>query len=175
MVLNRKVFPILFQSLWVGVLRNGRILSGFFLLLAVTLILVNLKLAWAPPQPVTLITRVDAGSGSVTPNCPGPGGCPIGMGSSETVTATPSSGWQFSSWSTQTGLPPNSCSTNPCTFTMAGPITLGATFTVASVGGQVFPINVAAVLAPWITLIIVITVGLVAAALFARRLVTKHN
>jgi hypothetical protein len=159
----------------VGVLRSGRILSGFFLLLAVTLILVNLKPAWAPVMTGKLITGVDAGSGSVTPNCPGPGGCLIVVPQAkETVTATPSSGWQFSSWSTQTGLPSNTCSTNPCTFNMIGPVTLGATFT-AAVGGQVFPINVAAVLAPWITLIIVITVGLVAAALFARRLVTKHN
>ena len=75
----------------------------------------------------TLITGVDAGSGSVGPNCPSPGGCSEAVGSSVKVTATASSGWQFSSWSTQTGV---SCSSNPCTFSMPNnAVTLGATFT----------------------------------------------
>jgi uncharacterized repeat protein (TIGR02543 family) len=38
----------------------------------------------------------------------------------------PSSGWQFSGWSTQTGI---SCSSNPCTFNMPNnAVTLRATF-----------------------------------------------
>jgi hypothetical protein len=75
----------------------------------------------------TLITGVDAGSGSVNPNCPSPAGCSEAVGSSITVTATPSSGWQFSTWSTQMGI---SCSTNPCTFSMPNnAVTLKATFT----------------------------------------------
>jgi hypothetical protein len=72
-----------------------------------------------------LTTGADSGSGSVTPICPS--GCTETVGSSQTVTATPSSGWQFSSWSTQTGI---SCSSNPCTFNMPGnAVTLKATFT----------------------------------------------
>ena len=39
----------------------------------------------------TLITGVDAGSGSVSPVCPSPSGCSENVGSSVTVTATPSS------------------------------------------------------------------------------------
>jgi hypothetical protein len=82
----------------------------------------------------TLTTGVDSGSGSVTPNCPGPSGCSEGVGSSVTVTAMPGSGWQFSSWSTQTGI---SCSTNPCVFTMPDTaVTLGATFSVISPSTQ---------------------------------------
>jgi hypothetical protein len=74
----------------------------------------------------TLITGVDAGSGSVGPNCPSPSGCSEVVGSSVTVTASPSSGWQFSSWSTQNGV---SCSSNPCTFNMPNnAVTLRATF-----------------------------------------------
>ena len=77
----------------------------------------------------TMITGVDAGSGSVNPNCPGPSGCSEGVGSSITVTANPSANWQFSTWSTQTGI---SCSSNPCTFTMPNnQVTLQAIFTQA--------------------------------------------
>ena len=73
----------------------------------------------------TLTTGVDSGSGSVSPNCPS--GCSETVGSQVQVTATPSSGWQFSSWSTQNGI---SCSSDPCTFTMPNSaVTLGATFT----------------------------------------------
>jgi hypothetical protein len=76
-------------------------------------------------DPQTLITGVDAGSGSVLPNCPS--GCSEAVGPSITVQANPSSGWQFSGWSTQTGI---SCSTNPCTFSMpSNAVTLKATFT----------------------------------------------
>ncbi|MGA8904763.1 MAG: hypothetical protein WB661_07120, partial [Candidatus Bathyarchaeia archaeon] len=73
----------------------------------------------------TLTTNVASGSGFVSPNCPS--GCSEVVGSSVTVTATPSPGWQFSAWSTQTGI---SCSTNPCTFSMPNnAVTLKATFT----------------------------------------------
>jgi hypothetical protein len=48
-------------------------------------------------------------------------------------------------------------------------------FPSQTVGGEVAPINVAGVVAPWIALMITITVGLVAAGMFARRLVTKHK
>jgi len=79
------------------------------------------------PTPQTLVTQVDSGSGSVTPNCSGSGGCSESVGSPITVTATPSSGWFFSNWSTQGGV---SCSANPCTFNMPNnAVTLGATFT----------------------------------------------
>jgi len=73
----------------------------------------------------TLTTGVDSGSGTVSPNCPS--GCGEPVGQSVTVTANPSSGWQFSSWSTQIGV---SCSSNPCTFTMPNSqVTLKTTFT----------------------------------------------
>lgn len=82
------------------------------------------------PPTQTLITGVDSGSGSVSPNCPSPSGCSEAVGSSVVVTATPSSGWQFSSWSTQTGI---SCSSNPCTFSMPNnDVTLKTTFTPPS-------------------------------------------
>ena len=77
------------------------------------------------PTPQTLVTQVDSGSGSFNPNCLG--GCPEASGSVITVTATPTQGWFFSNWSTQTGV---SCSANPCTFNMPSKtVTLGATFT----------------------------------------------
>jgi hypothetical protein len=77
------------------------------------------------PSTQTLLTGVDSGSGSVFPNCVG--GCSEVMGSQIQATATPSSGWQFSSWSTQIGI---SCSSNPCTFNMPNnAVTLRATFT----------------------------------------------
>ena len=98
------------------------------------------------PTPQTMITQVDAGSGSVTPPCPGPSGCSENVGFSVTVTATPDSNWFFSHWSTQNGI---SCSTNPCAFSMPNnAVTLGATFTqvtqtlttnVASGTGSVSP------------------------------------
>ena len=49
----------------------------------------------------TLTTGVDSGvgSGSASPNCPGPNGCSTAVNSPVSVQATPASGWQFSSWS----------------------------------------------------------------------------
>ena len=110
------------RFLWLIMLRNRHVLGGVILLLVVALILVNLRPAAA--QALTLTTGVDAGSGSVAPNCPV--GCVEAFGASITVTATPSPGWQFSSWSTQTNV---KCSANPCTFTMpASNVVLHATF-----------------------------------------------
>jgi hypothetical protein len=104
-----------------------------------------------------LVTSVDAGSGSVSPNCPAPSGCSETVGSSQTVTATPSSGWQFSSWSTQTGV---SCSSNPCVFAMpANNVVLGATFIqfpavhATPVGGVMLPSVGLTVLLPWALLL----------------------
>jgi hypothetical protein len=119
----------------VVVLRTTRILGGFVLLLALTLILANLQPASASTSVYPkLITSVDAGSGTVSAAppgapCPAPG-CDEHPGDTVTVTATPSSGWQFSSWSTQTGV---SCiggaTVNPCVFTMPNnAVTLEATF-----------------------------------------------
>ena len=73
----------------------------------------------------TLVTSVASGKGSISPNCPN--GCSEPVGSTITVTAAPSSGWQFSSWSTQTGI---SCgSADSCSFVMPNnPATLAATF-----------------------------------------------
>lgn len=84
-----------------------------------------------------LTTSVASGSGSVSPSCPS--GCSEMVGSAVSVTATPSSGWQFLSWSTQTGV---SCSVNPCTFSMPNnAVTLEATFTpillLSSIAGNV--------------------------------------
>jgi glucose/arabinose dehydrogenase len=90
---------------------------------------VTLKATFTQIQQV-LFTGVDSGSGSVNPNCPGPNGCQETVEQSVTVTATPNSGWQFSSWSTQTGI---SCSGNPCAFSMSNnPVTLKATFTAVT-------------------------------------------
>jgi len=79
----------------------------------------------------TLTTAVASGSGFVSPNCPEACSEEFGSGtffrSPVTVTAIPSSGWQFSSWSTQEGI---SCSTNnTCTFSMPlNAVTLKAAF-----------------------------------------------
>jgi len=79
-------------------------------------------------QTQTLTTNVASGSGSVSPNCPS--GCSEAVGSSVTVSATPSSGWWFSAWSTAENV---SCSTDPCVFTMpSGNVVLRATFTSSS-------------------------------------------
>ena len=72
----------------------------------------------------TLTTSVASGQGSVNPDCPN--GCSETVGSSVTVTASPSPGWQFASWSNAQGV---SCSSDSCTFTMPnGPVTLDAAF-----------------------------------------------
>ena len=89
--------------------------------------------------PITqnLITQIDAGSGSVSPNCAG--SCPETVGLPVTVTATPSSGWQFSSWSTQAGI---ACFSNPCVFTMPNnAVTLGATFSQVTQATQTLTTN----------------------------------
>ena len=75
----------------------------------------------------TLTTNVDSGSGSVSPNCPS--GCLEGVGSSSSVTATPSANWQFSSWSITGASCSGGPSSNPCTFTMPNnAVTISATF-----------------------------------------------
>ena len=75
----------------------------------------------------TLTTNVASGSGSVSPNCPS--GCAEVFGDAISVSATPSGGWVFSSW-TITGA---SCSKGvtsaPCSFTMPdNSVTVGASF-----------------------------------------------
>lgn len=112
-------------------LRNGHALGVFLVFLVVALILVGLNPARAQFED-TLITRVDAGSGSVSPNCPS--GCLEAGGDIVTVTALPSVGWQFSSWSTQNvGLCIGGSTSNPCDTVMPAlggfTLTIGATFT----------------------------------------------
>jgi kumamolisin len=103
-----------------------------------------------------LITGVDAGEGSVSPNCPSPSGCPEGVGSSVTVTATAGSGWQFSSWSTQTGI---TCLSNPCTFNMPNnAVTLRATF--APIQTQTVPLPVVLLLTVVLPVMLLLTVVL---------------
>ena len=81
------------------------------------------------PAAATLFTEVDAGAGSVNPNCPGPGGCSVVVGSTVTVTANPSASWRFSGWTTTGASCAGGPSNNPCTFTMPNnPVTLSATF-----------------------------------------------
>ena len=121
----------------------------------------------AAPANTHLITGVDAGQGSVSPNCPYPG-CLEAGGSTVTVTATPSLGWVFASWSTQTGVV---CTSNPCSFTvpaLSGASVLKATFDPApipaqathpiNVGGEMLPLNLIQVLAPWIAAMLALTV-----------------
>src|SRR5208282_3433170 len=67
-------------------------------------------------QPIETLTTGVSGQGSVTPNCPS--GCSEFAGSSQTVTATPSSGLLFSSWSISGASCSNGPSVNPSTFTM---------------------------------------------------------
>ncbi len=162
--------------LLVVVLRTTRILGGVVLLLALTIILVNLNSASAIPIDV-LITRVDAGSGSVSPNCPAPNGCVNGFSSLVTVTATPASGWQFSLWSTQTGT---SCiggpTVNPCQVQMPvgfdPTVTIGATFIqfpaahATPVGGVMLPSVGLTALLPWAVLLSVL--GVVSVEAFLR-------
>jgi hypothetical protein len=155
--------------LLVVVLRTTRILGGFVFLLALTLILVNLQPASAQVPLQILITSVDAGSGTVSPVCPAPAGCNQNgnIGKVVTVTATPSSGWQFSSWSTQTG---GSCiggpAVNPCQVQMPGrgiffTITIEATFIqvispavhATPVGGVMLPSVGFTALVPWAVLL----------------------
>ena len=74
-----------------------------------------------------LTTGVDAGQGTVSPSCPV--GCGEPVGSMVSVTATPSSGWQFSSWSVTGSSCSGGSSSDPCTFTMPNnAVTVSATF-----------------------------------------------
>ncbi len=166
----------------VVVLRTTRILSVVVLLLALTLIVVNLQPASAAIFSLSLVTGVDAGSGSVDPNCPAPTGCgeAFNIGETVTVTATPASGWQFASWSTQTGA---SCiggpTVNPCQILIpvgtnfAG--TIGATFIqfpashATPVGGVMLPSVGSTVLLPWAVLLSVLGVVSVEAFRVKRR------
>jgi uncharacterized repeat protein (TIGR02543 family) len=94
-----------------------------------------------PPNAQSLFTGVDSGQGTISPNCPS--GCSEAVGSSITVQANPSSGWQFSNWSTQSGV---SCSSNPCTFNMPNQqVTLKATFTQNPPSTQTLTTSVASV------------------------------
>ena len=70
-------------------LHSNRVIGVFLVLLVLTLFLVGLKPAQAQFED-TLITQVDAGSGSVSPNCPSPSGCMETSGDIVTVTALPS-------------------------------------------------------------------------------------
>ena len=164
-------------------LRTTRIVGGVVLLLALTLILVNLQPASAQIVNDTLITSVDAGSGSVNPSCPAPAGCAEARGSSVTVTATPSSGWAFSSWSTQTNVACiGGASVNPCQVTMpnlSGPVTatIEATFVPVTfapvhqtpVGGVMLPSVGFTVLLPWVLLLSLLGVVSVEAFRVKRR------
>jgi hypothetical protein len=122
------------------VLRSNHAIGSILVLLVLTLILVNLNPAQAQGETGTVIYSVDAGSGSVHDQTPGgtclaPSGCTYDTGIVLTVTATPSSGWQFSSWSTVSGGV--SCTSgptvNPCQIitpdTTGFTVTIEATFT----------------------------------------------
>jgi hypothetical protein len=78
------------------------------------------------------------------------------------------------SWSQSypAGLPAGSYSVRAADFQG---VTACVNFEIGSVGGQMLPINMVAVLAPWIALVVVVTVGLVGVGVFARRLVTQHD
>ena len=112
-------------------LRNNHVLGVFLVLLVLTLVLVGLKPTQA--QFDTLITQVDAGSGSVSPNCLS--GCSETGGDTITVTAIPSGGWQFSSWSLggTVVVPCIVVTSNSCYIVMPAlggfTIIIGATFT----------------------------------------------
>ena len=76
----------------------------------------------------TLVTEIISGSGSVNPNCPN--GCSYAAGQSVTLTASPSSGWQFSSWTIGGASCSGGSSGNPCTFSMPNnAVTVSPTFT----------------------------------------------
>ena len=78
-------------------------------------------------QPTETLTTGVSGQGSVNPNCPS--GCSEFAGSSQTVTATASSGWLFSSWSISGVSCSSGSSINPCTFTMpSNAVTVTAVF-----------------------------------------------
>jgi len=77
----------------------------------------------------TLITQVRSGSGTVSPSCAKPNGCSEDVGSSISVTASPSSGSSFSKWTLSGVSCSGGVSSNPCTFTMPNnAVTVSATF-----------------------------------------------
>jgi PKD repeat protein len=93
---------------------------------------VTIQLSFATSTQI-LVTGVAAGQGSVNPNCPN--GCNETVGSSVTVTATPNSGWQFSSWSISGASCSAGSSNSPCVFTMPNnAVTLSATFRASGCG-----------------------------------------
>lgn len=94
-----------------------------------------------------LITGVGSGQGSVSLNCPS--ACQETLGTSISLTASPASGWAFSSWATSGASCSGGASSNPCTFTMPNnAVTVQAIFITspAAVGGYLQPINTAEVL-----------------------------
>jgi hypothetical protein len=176
----------------VVVLRTTPILGGFVLLLALTLIVVNLQSASAQmlSNDGTLITSVDAGSGSVSPNCLA--GCLENAGVTVTVTATPSSGWQFASWSTVSCT--STSAAQPCTASCIGgatvnpcqvqtpnlieehfTVTIEATFVqfpaahATPVGGVMLPSVGSTALLPWAVLLSLLGVVSVEAFRVKRR------
>lgn len=78
----------------------------------------------------TLTTSTASGQGSVSPNCSSPTACQQLVGSSVSVTATPSTNWQFSSWTVSGASCIGGSSVNPCQFTMPNSaVTVSAAFT----------------------------------------------
>ena len=78
----------------------------------------------------TLTTSVASGQGSVSPSCPSPVSCQQAVGSPVSVTATPSSGWQFTSWTLSGASCSSGSTTNPCQFNMpSNSVTVSVTFT----------------------------------------------
>ncbi len=83
----------------------------------------------------TLYTTVVSGSGTVSPNCPFVTPCTETVGSPITITATPASGYTFSSWTLVVGSCSGGPTSNPCILTMPGPgpeVLVSATFTPAA-------------------------------------------
>ena len=81
---------------------------------------------------VELTTNVASGSGSVSPSCPS--GCSEDVGSSISVSAIPSTNWQFSTWAVSGASCSGGASSNPCAFSMPdNAVTVSATFTQTTV------------------------------------------
>jgi hypothetical protein len=94
----------------------------------------------SPSVATTLTTTVASGQGTVGPNCPT--GCSENSGSSISVQATASTGWQFSSWSITGASCSGGPTSNPCTFTMPNnAVTISSTFTQVSQVTQVSQIS----------------------------------
>jgi len=92
----------------------------------------RIQLFAAPPMPSrVLITEVDSGLGSVSPNCPGPTGCSETVGSPVSVMANAAAGYGFSSWSLTGASCSNGSTSNPCAFSMPdNTVTVSATFAI---------------------------------------------